>query len=77
MKKHGRDYSPGRLDVVFNTYKQNSLKRVTKVKRGKGARGKPQRDSSVPSKWQKSLQLVENNLNFSNTSQQKFIPRIK
>ena len=46
--------------------KQKSLKGVTRVKRGKGALRKPERESLVPNNWHKFLKLVKNNLNFSN-----------
>lgn len=37
VEKHDREYSSGRIDVVFKTHKCKSLKGVTRVKRGKGA----------------------------------------
>ena len=40
VKKHGQDYSAESIDVVFDTYKHESLKAAMRCKRGKGVRRK-------------------------------------
>ena len=60
VKKHGRDYSTERTDVVFDTYKHESLKAATRCKKGKGVRRKVQHDTVVPNNWQAFLQFGEN-----------------
>ena len=51
VKKHRRDYSTERVDVVFDTYKHESLKAATRYKKGKGVRRKIQHDTIVPNNW--------------------------
>lgn len=50
VKKHGHEYSSGRIDVVFDMHKQE-FKRTTRLKKKQGVRRKVQNDSLIPSKW--------------------------
>ena len=49
-----------RVDIVFDTYLENSLKDATRNKRGKGLRRKVQDDSETPSNWPAFLRINEN-----------------
>ena len=60
IKKHRQNYSAERIDVVFDTYKHESLRAATRSKRGKGARRKVQHDTVVPNNWRAFLRLGEN-----------------
>ena len=44
-----------RVDVVFDTYKQDSLKSATRVKRGKGTRMRVKGKYKLPGNWHKFL----------------------
>ena len=58
-----------RLDVVFDTYKKDSLKATTRQKRGKGIRQKVEEQSLAPTNWHSFLRIDKTRLNFSSSSQ--------
>ena len=49
-----------RVDVVFDTYIQNSLKSTTRQKRGKGVRRRVASTTIIPKNWKDFLQVDEN-----------------
>ncbi|VDI74380.1 Hypothetical predicted protein, partial [Mytilus galloprovincialis] len=51
-----------RIDIVFDTYIDNSLKASTRGKRGKGIRRRVQDETNVPGNWQEFLRLDENKI---------------
>ena len=55
LKKHRQDYSAERIDVIFDTYKHESLNAATRCKRGKVAKRKVQHDTVVPNNWRAFL----------------------
>ena len=48
------------IDVVFDTYIQNSLKSTTRQKRGKGVRRRVASTTVMPKNWKDFLQVDEN-----------------
>ena len=48
------------MDIVFDTYKKDSLKSQTRLKRGKGIRRKVQTNSIAPTNWKAFLRIDEN-----------------
>ena len=60
VKKYLKDYSSQRVDVVFDTYIEKSLKTATRNKRGKGVKRKVLHDSLAPSNWRGFVRLGEN-----------------
>ena len=53
-------YVADRVDVAFDTYKEQSLKTATRVKRGKDVRRKVQENSVEPTNWKDFLHLDQN-----------------
>ena len=53
-----------RVDVVFDTYIQNSLKCTTRQKRGKGVRRRVASTTVMPKNWKYFLQVDENKTDF-------------
>ena len=51
LQKYTREYDAQRIDVVFDTYKQVSLKLSARKKRGKDIRCKVQVNSITPTNW--------------------------
>ena len=49
-----------RLDIVWDVYKDGSLKKVTREKRGSGQRKKILLSTRIPSDWKGFLRVVEN-----------------
>ena len=49
-----------RVDVVFDTYKMDSLKSTARQKRGKGIRRKVEARSQAPSNWASFVRIDEN-----------------
>ena len=49
-----------RVDMVFDAYLEDSLKAVTRRKRGKGIRRHVEGNKQVPSNWQEFLSVDEN-----------------
>ena len=49
-----------RIDIIWDTYKQDSLKGMTREKRGEGARRRVSEMARVPSNWQ---EFLRNDLN--------------
>ena len=49
-----------RTDVVFDTYKSNSLKSYTRLTRGRGSRGRVTSEGKVPQNWPSFLQNEDN-----------------
>lgn len=49
-----------RVDVVWNTYKDNSLKNATRSKRGTGIRRRVQGQTCVPRNWRTFLRVDKN-----------------
>ena len=60
VKKLRQQYNSERIDVVFDTYKDPSLKASTRMKRGKGIRRKVQDNSIAPTNWRGFLRLDQN-----------------
>ena len=60
VQKYQKDYNAERIDVVFDTYKTQTLKAATRARRGKGIRRKVQDDSIAPTNWHAFLRLDEN-----------------
>ena len=54
------EYSAQRIDIVFDTYKDQSLKASTRVKRGKGIHKKVLDKSVAPTNWRNFLHLDQN-----------------
>ena len=51
-----------RVDVVFDTYRKDSLKATTRKKRGKGIRRKVEAGTQPPNNWNSFLCIEENNV---------------
>ena len=49
-----------RIDIVFDTYKKDSLKRTTLQKRGTGIRRKVEEQSQAPTNWHSFLRIDKN-----------------
>ena len=49
-----------RVDIVFDTYKKDSLNGTTRRKRGVGIRRKVEKQSQVPTNWHSFLRIDEN-----------------
>jgi len=49
-----------RLDIVWDVYNPNNLKRAPREKRGKGVRRRIDLSSKVPTNWQSFLRVSEN-----------------
>ena len=49
-----------RVDIVFDTYKKDSLKGTTRQKRGVGIQRKVEKQSQVPTNWHSFLRIDEN-----------------
>ena len=45
-----------RVDIVWNTYKENSIKNATRETRGKGQRRKVTGETKIPPNWKAFLQ---------------------
>ena len=60
IRKQMNEYSAQRVDIVFDTYKDQSLKASTRVKRGKGIRRKVLDKSVAPTNWRSFLRLDQN-----------------
>ena len=60
VKKLQNEYKSQRVDVVFDTYQNLSLKAATRTKRGKGIRRKVLDDSIAPTNWNGFLRLNQN-----------------
>ena len=52
------------VDIVWDTYKDNSIKDSTRVKRGKGQRRKVTGETKIPSNWKAFLQDNTNKKEF-------------
>ncbi|CAC5382291.1 unnamed protein product [Mytilus coruscus] len=52
--------SCSRLDVIWDEYRQDSLKASTRGKRGKGIRRRVQADSTIPGNWESFLRIDDN-----------------
>jgi hypothetical protein len=50
----------GRIDIVFDTYKKDSLKSTTRELRGKGIRRKVESESKPPQDWRSFLRINQN-----------------
>lgn len=44
-----------RVDVIFDEYRQNSLKNATRLKRGRGVRGRVEETKVIPRNWTEFL----------------------
>ena len=60
IRKQMNEYSALQVDIVFDTYKDQSLKGSTRVKRGKGIRRKVLDKSVAPTNWRSFLRLDQN-----------------
>ena len=60
IRKQMNKYFAQRVDIVFDTYKDQSLKASTRVKRGKGIRRKVLDKSVAPTNWRSFLRLGKN-----------------
>ena len=60
IRKQMNKYSAQRVDIVFGTYKDQSSKTSTRVKRGKGIRRKVLDKSVAPTNWRSFLRLDQN-----------------
>ena len=60
IRKQMNEYSAQRVGTVFDTYKDQSLKASTQVKRGKVIRRKVLDKSVVPTNWRSFLRLDQN-----------------
>ena len=60
IRKQQDLYVADRVDVVFDTYKEQSLKTTTRLKRRKSIRRKVQQNSVVPMNWKGFLRLDQN-----------------
>ena len=58
--KHQDLYVADTVDVVFDTYKEQSLNTITRVKRGTGVRRKVQENSMATTNWKGFLRLDQN-----------------
>ena len=62
IRKQMNEYSAQRVDIVFDTYKDQSLKGSTRVKRRKGIRRKVLDKSVAPTNWRSFLRLDQNKI---------------
>ena len=60
IQKYVTEYNAQPMDIVFDTYKKDSLKSQTRLKRGKGIRRKVQTNSIAPTNWKAFLRIDEN-----------------
>ena len=60
IQKYVTEYNAQRMDNVFLTYKKDSLKSQTRLKRGKGLRRRVQTNSIAPTNWKAFLRIAEN-----------------
>ena len=60
IRKQMNKYSAQRVDIVFGTYKDQSSKTSTRVKRGKRIRRKVLDKSVAPTNWRSFLRLDQN-----------------
>ena len=60
LQKYTKEYDAQRIDVMFDTYKQESLKSSARKKRGKGIQRKVQVNSIAPTNWWAFLRIDEN-----------------
>ena len=60
IQKYVTEYNAQRMDIVFDTYKKDSLKNQTRLKRGKGIKRKVQTNSIAPTNWKGFLRTDEN-----------------
>ena len=60
IQKYVAEYNAQRMDIVFDTYKKDSLKNQTRLKRGKGIKRKVQTNSIAPTNWKGFLRTDEN-----------------
>ena len=60
--KYKREYHPDRIDTVFDTYQQLTLKMATRAKRGKRVRQRVQDNLIAPTNWHSFLRLDENKI---------------
>ena len=58
------EYNVQWMDIVFDTYKEDSLKSQTRLKRWKGKRRKVQTNSTSPTNWKAFLRIDENKTEF-------------
>ena len=58
----------------FNTYKKDSLKSQTRLKRGKGIRRKVQTNSIAPTNWKAFLRIDENKTEFFKFISTQLVP---
>ena len=56
------DYAVKVLDIVWDQYRENSLKSQTRNKRGKGIRRRVDASTSLPGNWQEFLRINANNI---------------
>ena len=63
LQKYMREYDAQKIDVVFDSYKQVSLKSSARTKRGKDIQHKVQVNSITPTNWQAFLRIDENKQN--------------
>ena len=59
-QKYVTECNAQRMDIVFDTYKKDSLKSQTRLKHGKGIRRKVQTNSIAPTNWKAFLRIDEN-----------------
>ncbi|XP_076078833.1 uncharacterized protein LOC143048849 [Mytilus galloprovincialis] len=52
--------SCSRIDVIWDEYRQDNLKALTRGKRGKGIRRRVQADSTIPGNWESFLRTDDN-----------------
>ena len=62
VTKYEREYHSDRIDIVFDTYQQLTLKMTTRAKRGKGVRRRVQDDSIALTNWHSFFRLHENKI---------------
>ena len=60
IQKYVTEYNAQRMDIVFDTYKKDSLKSQTRLKHGKGIRRKVQTNSIASTNWKAFLRIDEN-----------------
>ena len=60
LQKYAREYDAQTTDVVFDTYKQVSLKSSARKKYGKGIWRKVQVNSITPTNWRTFFRINEN-----------------
>ena len=60
IQKYVAEYNAQRMDIVFDTYKKDSLENQTRLKRGKGIKRKVQTNSIAPTNWKGFLRTHEN-----------------